>query len=194
MDINLCNVRDVFKNHSVHELQTLYKEKAGNEIVMFLNPDMDKNIGTILRTASASFFSKFVIIGRKKTDFITAVGMNHYMPIEYVRASTGTYNEFLDIPVIESYLTELSKTHTIVLCEIAPESIPLKNMNSILKEKGKPPAFLLGNEKDGIPIELINSKKFDKIIIEIPIVGFVRSYNVSNTFAMIYWEYIREKY
>lgn len=193
MDINSCNVRDTFKNHTVQELQQIYKDRAGDEIVMFLNPDMDKNIGTILRTASASFFSKFVIIGRKKTDFITAVGMNHYMPIEYVRASTGTYNELLDIPKIESYLTELAKTHTIVLCEIAPDSVPLNQMNSILKEKGKPPAFLLGNEKDGIPSELIQSDKFDKIIVEIPSPGFVRSYNVSNSFSMIYWEYIRDR-
>lgn len=193
MDINTCNVRDCFKSMTVDELQKLYKEKSGNEIVLFLNPDKDRNIGTIIRTASASFFSKFVIIGRKKTDFATAVGMNHYMPIEYVSASIGTYNELLNIPKIESYLTELSKTHTIILCEISPNSIPLQKMNSILKDRMKPPAFLLGNEKDGIPIELINSSKFEKLIVEIPFSGFVRSFNVSNSFAMIYWEYIRER-
>ena len=154
---------------------------------------MDKNIGTILRTASASFFSKLVVLGRKKTNLITAVGMNHYMPIEYVPASVGIHNEFLDIPKIESYLEELSKTHTIVLCEISPDSIPLRKMNSILQDRMKPPAFLLGNEKDGIPTELINSSKFDKLIVEIPSPGFVRSFNVSNSFAMIYWEYIRDR-
>jgi len=192
MDINTLNVRDCFKSMSVSELQQFYKKNSGNEIVLFLNPDMDKNIGTILRTASASFFSKLVILGRKKTNLITAVGMNHYMPIEYVPASVGTHNEFLDIPKIESYLEELSKTHTIVLCEISPDSIPLRKMNSILKGI-KPPAFLLGNEKDGIPTELINSSKFNKLIVEIPSPGFVRSFNVSNSFAMIYWEYIRDR-
>lgn len=192
MDISTCNVRDCFKSMTVSELQQFYKKNSGNEIVLFLNPDMDKNIGTILRTASASFFSKLVILGRKKTNLITAVGMNHYMPIEYVPASVGTHNEFLDIPKIESYLEELSKTHTIVLCEISPDSIPLRKMNSILKGI-KPPAFLLGNEKDGIPTELINSSKFEKLIVEIPSPGFVRSFNVSNSFAMIYWEYIRDR-
>ena len=193
MDINTLNVRDCFKSMSVSELQQFYKKNSGNEIVLFLNPDMDRNIGTILRTASASFFSKLVILGRKKTNLVTAVGMNHYMPIEYVPASVGTHNEFLDIPKIESYLEELSKTHTIVLCEISPDSIPLRKMNSILQDRMKPPAFLLGNEKDGIPTELINSSKFDKLIVEIPSPGFVRSFNVSNSFAMIYWEYIRDR-
>lgn len=192
-DINFCNVRDNFKNHSIDELKQIYLDRSTPEMVLFLNPDMDKNIGTILRTASASFFSKFVIIGRRKTNFITAVGMNHYMPIEYVPACKGFYNEILDIDKIETYLADLSKTHTIVLCEISSQSIPLNKMNSVLKTKEKPPAFLLGNEKDGIPLELIESDRFEKIIIEIPSPGYVRSYNVSNSFAMIYWEYIRDR-
>ena len=193
MDINTLNIRDCFKSMSLSELQLFYKEKAGDEIVLFLNPDMDKNIGTILRTASASFFSKLVVLGRKKTNLVTAVGMNHYMPIEYVPASMGTHNEFLDILKIESYLAELSKTHTVVLCEISPNSVPLRKMNTALSERMKPPAFLLGNEKNGIPAELINSDRFEKLIVEIPSSGFVRSFNVSNTFAMIYWEYNRDR-
>lgn len=192
-DINFCNVRDEFKNHSIDELKQIYLERSTPEMVLFLNPDMDKNIGTILRTASASFFSKFVIIGRKKTNFITAVGMNHYMPIEYVPACKGNHNDILDIEKIETYLADLSKTHTIVLCEISSQSIPLNKMNSLLTAKGKPPAFLLGNEKDGIPSALIKSDRFEKITIEIPSPGYVRSYNVSNSFAMIYWEYIRDR-
>jgi tRNA G18 (ribose-2'-O)-methylase SpoU len=192
-DINFCNVRDEFKNHSIPELKQIYLDRSTPEIVLFLNPDMDKNIGTILRTSSASFFSKFVIIGRRKTNIITAVGMNHYMPIEYVPACKGNHNEFLDIEKIETYLEDLSKTHTIVLCEISPSSISLNKMNSTLAARGKPPAFLLGNEKDGIPLELIESDRFEKITVEIPSPGYVRSYNVSNSFAMIYWEYIRDR-
>jgi tRNA G18 (ribose-2'-O)-methylase SpoU len=187
------NIRNHFNEFTTDELKELYKKSIQNEIVMILNPDMDRNIGSIIRTASASYFSKCVIIGRRKTNFISAVGMNHYMPIEYVNASIGTHNDKLDIPKIIEYLSELSKTHTIILCEIAPNSITLKNMNSNIKQKGKPPAFLLGNEQNGIPDEIINSDKFDKIIVEIPIIGFTRSYNVSNSFSMIYWEYIREK-
>ncbi len=185
------NIKDELKSLKVENLRELYKNSAGDEIVMFLNPDMDKNIGSIIRTASASFFSKCVIIGRRKTNFISAVGMNHYMPIEYVSASCGQYNESLDIDKIIGYLYEVSKTHTIIFCEMSESSIPLTKMNSYISDRKKPPAFLLGNEKNGIPKILLDSDKFEKIIVEIPNPGFVRSYNVSNSFAMIYWEYIR---
>lgn len=191
MDTLAINVRDEYKKYTIDELKQLYIDKSGKEIVMFLNPDMDKNIGCVMRTASSSFFQKIVIIGRRKTNFISSVGVNHYMPIEYVNASSGTYNENLNIDTIEQYLSNLSKTHMIILCEISDNSIPLKYMNDEIKKSGKPPAFLLGNEKNGIPSELINSDKFDKIIIEIPMSGFIRSYNVSNSFAMIHYEYTR---
>lgn len=191
MDIAI-NVCDKYKGKTFEELKQIYISKSGEEIVMFLNPDMDKNIGCVMRTASAYFFKKIVILGRKKTNFISSVGVNHYMPIEYINASSGIYNENLDIEKIEQYLIDLSKTHIIIFCEISDKSIKLQNMNKQIKLSGKPPAFLLGNEQKGIPIELINSEKFKKIIVEIPMYGFIHSYNVSNSFAMIYYEYIRD--
>ena len=49
----------------------------------------------------------------------------------------------------------------------------------------------MGNEGNGIPVEILDCDKFNKIIVQIPMYGLVRSYNVSNSFSMVYWEYLR---
>jgi len=186
------NISEQYSNHTIDELKQLYIDKSIDAIIMCLNPDMDRNIGNIIRTASASFFKKCVIIGRKRVNLKSSVGMNHYVPIEYVQATLGYHNQYYDFEKIISYLEEISKTHIIVFIELHKDSISLKNMNTLIKKSGKPPAFLVGNEGSGIPVELLECDKFDKIIVQIPMNGFVRSYNVSNSFAMIYWEYIRD--
>lgn len=187
------NIKDCFKNHTIDELKKIYRDNAKEPIIICLNPDMDRNIGAMLRTASGYFFQKMVIIGRRKTDFKSSVGMNHYMPIEYVKATKGIYNEEYDFTEIINYLIDLSKTHCIVIVELDDNSIKLTKMNDAINSTGKPPAFLMGNEKDGVPLEILNCDKFDKIIVEIPSIGLGRSYNVSNSFSMVYWEYIRNK-
>jgi tRNA G18 (ribose-2'-O)-methylase SpoU len=189
--INNFNVKDEYKNMSIDKLKTIYELNKNNAIVMCLNPDMDRNIGSIIRTASGNYFQKMVIIGRRKVDLKSAVGMNHYMPIEYVKATKGTYNDEYDFDIIIDYLVNLSNTHIIVMIEQHLSKINLNHMNVHINKSGKPPAFLLGNEGKGIPPEILNNVLIDKIIVEIPLYGLVRSYNVSNSFAMVYWEYMR---
>lgn len=51
-------------------------------------------------------------------------------------------------------------------------------------------ALLLGNEKEGIPVEMI---QLVDLCVEIPQSGLIRSFNVHVTGALVLWEYVRQK-
>jgi len=182
------NVGDRFKNMTVPELQEHYRNRSGKNIVMCLNPDKDRNIGSVMRTACAHYFWKCVVIGRRKVDLRSSVGMHHYIPIEYVDASTGVHRTDLDIPLINKYLVDIAKTHIIIMCELDESNVSPYGMWKKLSQdgnKGKPYAFLLGNEQNGIPRGILNCPDFEKIIVQLKMNDFVRSFNMSNTFSMI---------
>lgn len=50
--------------------------------------------------------------------------------------------------------------------------------------------LLLGNEKEGIPVDLIQMLD---VCVEIPQVGIIRSLNVHVSGALIVWEYTRQR-
>lgn len=50
--------------------------------------------------------------------------------------------------------------------------------------------LLLGNEKEGIPADLI---QFLDVCVEIPQVGIIRSLNVHVSGALFIWEYTRQR-
>ena len=49
--------------------------------------------------------------------------------------------------------------------------------------------LVLGNEKEGIPIEIIDILD---VCVEIPQSGRIRSFNVHVTGALVLWEYVRQ--
>ena len=49
--------------------------------------------------------------------------------------------------------------------------------------------LVLGNEKEGIPIDIIDILD---VCIEIPQSGRIRSFNVHVTGALVLWEYVRQ--
>lgn len=51
-------------------------------------------------------------------------------------------------------------------------------------------ALVLGNEKEGIPVELIQHLD---ICVEVPQEGVIRSMNVHVTGAIFIWEYVRQQ-
>lgn len=51
-------------------------------------------------------------------------------------------------------------------------------------------ALLLGNEKEGLPVELL---RLVDSCVEIPQSGLIRSFNVHVTGALVLWEYVRQR-
>ena len=73
---------------------------------------------------------------------------------------------------------------TIVAVEQTAESVLLSNYT--FPEKC---VFLLGKEKEGVPVELLNQVD---VCIEIPQYGLIRSFNVHVTGALVIWEYVKQ--
>lgn len=89
----------------------------------------------------------------------------------------------LDLP---SYIQTLkSEGFTILAVEQTSQSVGLDKIKFPDKS-----ALILGNEKEGVPVELI--QLVDQCV-EIPQSGFIRSFNVHVTGALVLWEYVRQK-
>ena len=133
--------------------------------------------------------SRVFILGRRYYDRRTTVGMQNYIPVERISATTGDHSECLDIDVILTILTEWAKTHTIVFVE--QNGTSLTEMNSLLSKSPLPPLFILGAEDTGIPERILHFQP--SFIVSIPQTGVGRSLNVSSAFAMVAWEYFGKK-
>ena len=74
--------------------------------------------------------------------------------------------------------------YAVIGVEQTPQSICLDEF--VFPEKTM---LILGNEKEGIPIDVI-----DKLnaCVEIPQTGVIRSFNVHVTGALVLWEYVRQ--
>lgn len=86
-----------------------------------------------------------------------------------------------------NYLLEMKKNgYTIVGAEQMLYSQPLNSVKFPKKS-----LLLLGNEKEGIPPNLLPVLD---ICVEIPQVGIIRSLNVHVTGALFIWEYAKQNY
>ena len=94
--------------------------------------------------------------------------------------------EEIKIENLKNYLeTMKSQNYTIVGIEQTSESCKLYEFKFPKKS-----VILLGNEKEGIPVELI---QLLDVCVEIPQTGLIRSLNVHVTGAIIVWEYVRQQ-
>ena len=104
-----------------------------------------------------------------------SVTSQNWVPIEEVKP--------LDLP---EYIRLLkSEGFTILGVEQTSQSVGLDQIRFPDKS-----ALMLGNEKEGIPVELI--QLVDQCV-EIPQSGLIRSFNVHVTGALVLWEYVRQK-
>ena len=109
---------------------------------------------------------------------------------EFVGTSV-TAHQWIDIEEIKienlkNYLeTMKSQNYTIVGIEQTSESCKLNEFKFPKKS-----VILLGNEKEGIPVDLI---QLLNVCVEIPQTGLIRSLNVHVTGAIIVWEYVRQQ-
>jgi tRNA guanosine-2'-O-methyltransferase len=94
--------------------------------------------------------------------------------------------EEVKIEALEDYLkSKRDSGWTIVAIEQTSESQKLNEFKFPKKT-----LILLGNEKEGIPVELI---QLVDVCVEIPQTGLVRSLNVHVTGAIAIWEYVRQQ-
>lgn len=183
------NVRDDLQPLSIDEIVELAQKSTVPAAVCCLNLKGDNNLGMIIRTASNLSMSKVIILGRRFYDRRTTVGMQNYITIERISATTGDHSENLDLDVILGLMLEWSASYTIVFVEQG--GTDLRNMNAKLALSSLPPLFIMGAEDTGIPERVLEFQP--SICVSIPQTGVGRSFNVNTAFSMIAWEYFRER-
>jgi len=137
------------------------------------------NLGGLCRTCEIFGVGKMTVPSMsvvKEKDFTgISVTAESWIPLEGVAE-----------PNLADYLSELKRNGwTIVAIEQASKSVPLQNFSFPQKC-----AILLGKEREGVPVDLLNL--VDECV-EIPQHGLIRSFNVHVTGAMVLWEYVRQQ-
>ena len=140
--------------------------------------DRAPNLGGLSRTCEIFGAGKLVLNNKKiieEKDFLnTSVTAHQWIDIEEVK-----------IDALEDYLkTMKGKGYTIIGIEQTSKSQKLHEFKFPAKS-----LILLGNEKEGIPVEMI---QLLDVCVEIPQSGLIRSLNVHVTGAIIVWEYVRQ--
>ena len=136
------------------------------------------NLGGLCRTCEIFGVGRLVIGSMRfaeESDFRnTSVTAEKWVPMEEVPARA--VGSFLEARRREGY--------AIVGVEQTSESVALQEF-----EFPRKTVLLLGNERAGIPVELIGLVDH---CVEIPQRGLIRSFNVHVTGALVLWEYVKQ--
>lgn len=186
---NGFNVRDDLKQLTAEEIAKINSESAFPYAVCALNLEGDLNIGMMARTSILLGASRFIIYGRRKIDRRSLVGAQNYLPIDriggldtdeagnYVSFETGTFDRVMEQ---YNYLPIFVEQGGVPITEVDWRGI--SNLNT--------PCFVFGNESTGIPPEMMENK----LVVSVPQIGVLRSFNVSATAAIVLWNYVSGVY
>jgi tRNA guanosine-2'-O-methyltransferase len=136
--------------------------------------DRIPNMAGLCRSAEIFSVDQFVLpdisVVQSKDFQTVCMTSDQWLPIIQV--------EPLDLP---SYLTTLRKSHyTIIALEQSSNSLPLHTFTFPSKF-----CLLLGNEREGIPADLLH---LCDVCLEIPQFGVVRSLNVHVAGSLVLWQ------
>lgn len=157
----------------------LQKSSAGNLIVVASLIDKAPNLGGLCRTCEIFGVQTLVLSNSHVIEDVQfkslSVSAAKWMNLEEVRMSE-----------LKSYLASMRhEGYTLVGVEQTANSKNLTRYQFPHKT-----LLLLGNEKEGIPVELIQMLD---VCVEIPQVGVIRSLNVHVSGALLVWEYTRQR-
>lgn len=169
------------------ELESMIKNKKvgceeeneiGGLIVVASLIDKGSNLGGLCRTCEIFNVKEFVI------------GNLHYMEDKQFQSLAVTADKWLNIKEVtlkylKQFLVEMKYNgYTLVGLEQTTNSVKLNEFSFPKKA-----LILLGNEKEGIPVELI---QLLDLCIEIPQLGVIRSLNVHVSASIAIWEYCKQ--
>ncbi|MEK7060855.1 MAG: RNA methyltransferase [Patescibacteria group bacterium] len=152
-------------------------QQRRNDVVVVLEDIHDPhNSAAILRTCDAMGIQNVHFIFEKEKQF---------NPKRIGKASSSSANKWLDFTIFHSVLscfkTLKREGYTIIATALTPQA---ENLNQALFNEEKI-ALLVGNEHSGLSQTAI--KLSDRIIM-IPMKGFVQSFNVSVSTALVLWD------
>ncbi|MBS0627777.1 MAG: hypothetical protein JSS09_06155, partial [Verrucomicrobia bacterium] len=118
------NVQTHLQSKTASELKEIYESNSTPDAITALNITGDLNLGMCIRSASLFGISQFHILGRRKYDRRTTVGMDHYIAVE---RNNALKDEELDNDKIVSTLQHFAETFNIVFLEQYKHAVSLTN-------------------------------------------------------------------
>jgi len=172
------NVQDQFKGLSLEEIRNIQPKLPFS--VCMLNTTGSLNIGVALRSAVLFGASKFYIAGRRRFDKRSTVGAQNYIDVERIDAidENGKYDTDLIVNTIQE------DGYSPIMIETGEKELSLDMLMYHEKWKNLVPCFFFGEEKAGIPKDLLD----DFPIYTIPTIGVLRSLNVSIAASIVLYE------
>lgn len=186
------NIADQYRNMPQDEIVALVQAQTRNFSICCLNVDGDLNIGSLIRTASLLGAQQSYVFGRRRIDNRGLLGANHYHTIERIHGLTDDGE--LDFEAFDKF----TETEGLFPIFVEQGGTPLHEMNwtvdvvVVKKHTGWQPMFVFGNESTGIPKEFLArcKKEISTLVVSIPQVGALRSFNVSAAGAIVMWDYV----
>ena len=166
------NVIDEFKFMTIDEIKYNLNTNRADFTSVFLNMTHDFNKSVGVRNHNAFAGKDVWFVGRKQWDKRGAVGTYHYEDIHYA----DCWDTFLE-----------HKPDGPIICVDNQQGYNHKHLGSFDLPKNS--IFVYGEEKVGIPLEILDSADYT---LAIPQFGSVRSLNVSVASGIIMYEYRRQ--
>ncbi|PIK44701.1 putative methyltransferase TARBP1 [Apostichopus japonicus] len=153
--------------------------KRSQLVVVATLVDRLPNLGGLCRTSEIFGVEKLIIGSARYLEDKSFLGLSvtaeRWLPMKEVRPSE-----------LKDYLTEMRHHgYTLVGVEQTANSVQMTEYRFPAKT-----VILLGNERTGIPVELIHHLD---VCVEIPQLGYIRSLNVHVSGALMVWEYTKQQ-
>jgi len=187
-------VLDEFKDLTVEELRAIQDQQTFPFAICLLNVTGELNVGSAIRSACAMGAKEVVIFGRRWIDNRSTVNSLNYIRVSRI---FGLKEDGVSIDPKPFWEMVDDNNYIPVFCETGGQSladfnwwklIMSKNWNvdgvtsyATLKYK---PLLVFGTERSGIPEEFMENG----IRVSIPMIGVLRSINVSAAVAMFIWD------
>ncbi|KZS02969.1 putative Methyltransferase TARBP1 [Daphnia magna] len=156
------------------------KKTTTNDLIVIASlVDRVPNLGGLCRTCEVLGVRDYVLSSLRITEEKDFVSLS---------VSAEKWINVLEIKPFQlvEYVKQLKlEGYTVVGAEQTASSKPLNNFTFPKKS-----ALILGHEKEGIPVELIQHLD---VCVEVPQEGIIRSMNVHVTGAIFIWEYARQQ-
>lgn len=189
------NVADEYKKNSVEKNREITVNRQHDTSICVLNVTGGLNISSIFRCSHNLGFRENIVFGKESFDRRGLVGSQNYSKITKIVGLDK--NGLIDADLFTKTMEEKElfpifvETGGTLLNEIHWGNM----LDRYLRGDGLRPCLVFGNENSGIPQEILDTTDNYPLsfVVSIPMLGVMRSFNVSNAASIVMWDYVAKR-
>lgn len=189
------NVADEYKKNSVKKNQSIAKDRQHDTSICVLNVTGGLNISSIFRCSHNLGFKENIVFGKTSFDRRGMVGSQNYSKITKIDGLNDKgeidVDKFKEVMEEKELFPLFVETGGTMINEIHWGNM----FDRYLRGDGLKPCFVFGNESSGIPQNILDTVDdyATSFVASIPMLGVMRSFNVSNAAAIVMWDYVANR-